>query len=264
MQPIYFNKAGKLMLNKYVNGVPVISPETSYFRNGVVQSITGNITINGSPIADGNSLWAAANPDTSIEGTITVQLGFMPPELYAFIMGDKTQELTNTPFPAVDEEYTIPTVPDTNGAYTVKLEHTPLPTSHFILTGIDGKPWTKVDDSPSAGEYVLDGDELEFSADDKGKPVFVSYEYQAPTVTQFGLPKTPVRANYEVVIVGEATGEDETLYDVALTIDKARVTGNIPLPSQGGTPQPISITFTVLKPRGNNRAVDYRATPKSA
>ncbi len=79
MQPIVFSKAGKIQLNKYVNGIPTKSGATSYFRNGAVQQITPNITINGSPIADGNSLWNAANPDTSIEGTIAVQLGFMPP-----------------------------------------------------------------------------------------------------------------------------------------------------------------------------------------
>ena len=30
---------------------------------------------------------------------------------------------------------------------------------------------------------------------------------------------------------------------------------------QGGTPNPVTITFTILKPRGNLRAVDYKAVP---
>ena len=227
MQPIYFNKAGKFMLNRHVGGVPTKSATTSYFRNGVVQSIQPNITINGSPITDGNSLWAAANPDTSIEGTVAVQLGYMPPELYSFIMGDTSQELTKEPFPAVDEEYVIPATPDSvTSKYTVKLDHTPLTDGHFILVGTDGKPWKEAETTPVAGEYALDGDKLEFAAADAGKPIYVSYEYEADKVTNFGLPKTPVRSNYELVIVGEATGEDDTLYDVALTVDRSRVSGD--------------------------------------
>ena len=56
MQPIFFQKAGKIRLNKYVDGKPVTSPETTFTRAGVVQSIQPNITINGTPIPDGNSL----------------------------------------------------------------------------------------------------------------------------------------------------------------------------------------------------------------
>lgn len=265
MQPIYFNRAGKIMLNKYVNGVPVKSATTSFFRAGVVQSIQPNVTINGTPIEDGNSLWPAATPDTSIEGSIAVQLGFMPPELYAFIMGDTSQELTKVPFPAVDEEYTIPSTADAvTEQYIVKLNHAPLADSHFILVGTDGNAWEEVESEPGQGEYVLVGDELEFAAADAGKPIYVSYEYEADKVTNFGLPKTPVRSNYELVIVGEATGEDDALYDVALTVDRSKVSGQINLPTQGGTPQPITITFSVLKPRGNNKAVDYKATLKTS
>lgn len=260
MQPITFSKAGKLMLNKYVNGVPVKSAATSCFRNGVVQTIQPNVTINGSPIADGNSLWPAANPDTSIEGSIAVTLGYMPAELYAFIMGDTSQELTNAPFPVVDEELVIPS----SAPFTVKLKHEPLTTTNFILVGADGKPWEKAEAAAEAGKYYISAetpDTLEFVEADNGKPVYAAYEFSAAAVTEFGLPKTPVRATYEIVIVAEAMGEDDTLYETALIVDRAKAMGAIGLPSQGGTPQPVTVNFTVLRPRGNKRAVDYKTTP---
>lgn len=257
MQPIYFSKAGKLMLSRYVDGIPTRSAETSYFRNGAVQSIAPSVTINGTPIADGNSMWPAANPDTSIEGTLAVTLGFMPVELYAFIMGDTSEELTNIPFPVIDEEIIVPSA----APYTVKLKHEPITGKPFILVDKNATPWEAASSTAAAGKYLLDGDELEFVAADAGKPLFVTYEYQASAATRFGLPKTPVRPAYELVISGEAVGEDETLYEAAIVVDKCKVLGSINPPTQGGTPQPITITFNILKPRGNNRAIDYTVTP---
>jgi hypothetical protein len=263
MQPIYFNKAGKLMLNKYVDGVPVRTATTSYFRNGVVQSIQPSATINTSPIADGNSMWPAANPDTSIEGSVTVTLGFMPAELYAFIMGDTTQELTNEPMPEIDYEIVIPEA----SPFAVTLPNAPDLTRSIILVGSDASAWAKtasVSAVPTTGQYTVSAAAVVFNSADAGKPVFITYDYTASTVTNFGLPKTPKRANYELVVVGEATGEDNTLYKVVTTVDNSKVIGQIPLPTQGGTPQPITLTFSVQKPRGQKRAVDYKATPITA
>lgn len=252
MQPIVFNKAGKILLKKYVNGVPTM--EKSLSRMGVVQQITPNISINGSPIDDGNSLWDAANLDTGIEATIAVQLGYMPTELYAFIMGDKSEELATADFPVIDEEITVPET----SPYEVTLKHTPT-ADGVIVVDIHNKALTKETTTPAVGKYVLASNKLTFHKDDAGKALFVTYYYSASNVTNFGLPKTPVRPAYQLVITGEAQGEDETLYEVATTVDKCKVLGNINPPQQGGTPTPVTITFTVLKPRGTNRAVDYKA-----
>lgn len=257
MQPIVFNKAGKFLLNKYVNGVPVVlDPTKSFSRNGVVQSITPTISINGSPIADGNSLWDAANLDTSMEGTIAVQLGYMPPELYAFIMGDKSEVLPTADFPVVDEEIIVPVT----SPFTVDLKHVPN-ASGVMVVDIGNKPFTKAESVVATGEYTLAAGKLTFDETDAGKALFVTYFYSATEVTNFGLPKTPVRPAYQLIIVGEAVGEDETLYEVATVVDKCKVLGNINPPAQGGTPSPITVTFTVLKPRGDLRAIDYKAVP---
>lgn len=266
MQPIVFDKAGHFMLNEYVGGRPVKSPATSLFRHGVVQSITPNISINGSPISDGNSLWAAMNLDTSIEGNIAVQLGFMPPELYAFIMGDKIEEVENIPFPVIDEGLLVPD----NAPYEVELEKTPTKDT-LILVDVHGKALKPVqsggggggtgDDTPKTGEYKLTDKKLTFSEEDAGKTLYAAYDFEATKVTKFGLPKTPRRKSYQLIISGAAIGEDETLYHTALILDKSKVLGAINPPAQGGEPQSVTITFEVQAPRGNNRAVDYMTTP---
>lgn len=254
MQPIVFDKAGKFMLVKYEDGKPKRDPETVFFRNGIVQSITPNITINGTPIQDGNSLWAAMHLDTSIEGSIAVQLGFMPPDLYAFIMGDETKEVDSAPFPVIDEEYTIPD----DSPYEVTLKKTPIAET-LIVVDVHGKVFEKVTDAPNAGEYTLSGSKLTFNASDAGKAIYVAYDFTANNVTQFGLPKDPKRATYQLIVAGAAIGEDDTLYDTALIVDRSKVLGAINPPAQGGEPQPVTITFNILKPRGNNKAVDWKA-----
>jgi hypothetical protein len=258
MQPIYFSKAGKLMLNKFVDGAPVKSSSTSFFRSGAVQSVTPNITINGSPISDGNSLWPAANPDTSIEGTIAVQLGFMPSELYAFIMGDTSEVLSNVSFPVIDEEIVVPS----ESPYEITLNHLPVDGT-ILMVDVTNTAVAAAATAAEASKYFQNAtnkDKLEFVADDAGKSLFVSYSYTATSATKFGLPKTPVRPAYQLIVVGEAVGEDETMYEVALTVDKCKVLGSINPPSQGGTPNPCTITFTVQKPRGDLRAVEYLTT----
>lgn len=252
MQPIVFNKAGKILLKKYENGAPTMTKSLS--RMGVVQQITPNITIDGAPIADGNSFWDAANLDTKISGTMAVQLGYMPTELYAFIMGDESEVLATADFPVIDEEIIVPeTAP-----YEVTLKHTPNADGVQVVD-IHNTAFTVAETTPTTGQYTLTSGKLTFAAADAGKPLFATYYYSATDVTNFGLPKTPVRPAYQLVITGEAQGEDETLYEVATTVDKCKVLGSINPPQQGGTPTPVTITFTVLKPRGSLRAVDYKA-----
>ncbi|MCX7772923.1 MAG: hypothetical protein N2376_07410, partial [Clostridia bacterium] len=108
MQPITFPKAGKLLLNRYVNGVPVKSASTSFFRAGAVQSIVPSIELKTSTLPDGNSDWDAAELDTGKGGTIIINLSFMSPELYAFLLGTDVEDLTSTVMPVVDWEITVP------------------------------------------------------------------------------------------------------------------------------------------------------------
>jgi hypothetical protein len=258
MQPIFFQKAGKIRLNKYVDGKPVVSPDTTFTRAGVVQSIQASITINGTPITDGNSLWNAADPDTSIEGNVVVTLGTMPPDLYAFIMGDTVKELSNVSFPINDEEILIP---DTS-PYTVSLANEPDTDKPIILVGADASAWAKVSATPAKGQYSVSASTVEFSSANAGEKVFATYNYTASEGVSFGLPKNPRRTSMELIVSGEATSEDESkFYNIATIIDRCKVQGTISPPQQGREPQPVSITFNVQKPRGNKRAVDFVAVP---
>lgn len=260
MQPIYFQKAGKIMLTRYTDGVPVRSAETSFFRNGAVQSIVPSVNVNTTELPDGNSDWAAAEVDTGREGTITVNLSFMPVELYAFLMGTTVDELTNTPMPVVDHEITIPEL----SPYTVTLPHAPDTNRAIILVDGDASAWVKVSATPAQGQYLVSASTVTFNSADAGKPVFITYDYTALTAKSFGFPKSGSRFAMELVVQGEATGEDEsTLYDAAIIVDKCKATGNINPPELGREPRPTSITFKVLKPRGNNKAVDFRFAPRS-
>lgn len=255
IQPIRFQKAGKVMLVEYVCGKPEKDADHVIARNGVVQQVTPNVTINGEPITDGNSLWEAANQDVSIAGSVAVQFAYMPTELYAFMLGDTTEKLENQPFPVIDEEYVIPEV----SPFTIKLNQSPIVDS-VILTDTKGDVWDK-NGAPAAGKYAISGDVLSFVSGDAGTAIFINYDYQAPTVTKFGLPKEPKRKACQLIISGEAIGEDERMYNTAIVVDKAKATGTINPPQQGGSPQPVTVTFNVLKPRGQRRAVEYMATP---
>jgi hypothetical protein len=263
MQPIYFSKAGKFKLRKYKNGVPSTDPADCYFRNGAIQSIVPSVNVKTTSIADGNSDWDAAEPDTGKEGTFVVNLGFMPIDLYAWLMGTEVEDLVSTPMPTIDYEIVIPAA----SPYVVTLPQTPDLTRQIILVDQDASAWAKtasISAVPTATQYTISAAAASFNSADAGKPVFITYDWTALTAKSFGLPKSGSRTAMELTVSDEATGEDEsTMYDVALIVDKCKATGNINPPEQGREPKPASITFKVLKPRGNNKAVDYKFAPRA-
>ena len=263
MQPIYFQKAGKIRFTKYVDGVPTVSSANSYFRNGAVQSISQSINIKTSELPDGNSDWPAAEVDTGREGTITINLSMMPIDLYAFLLGVTVESLVNTPMPMIDEEIIVPDA----SPYAVTLPHTPDTTRAIILVGQDASAWAQtssVSAVPTARQYTISAAAAVFNSADAGKSVFLTCDYTALTAQSFGLPKSGSRFAMLCEIQGEATGEDEsTLYDTAIIVDKCKATGNINPPELGREPKPQSITLKVLKPRGTNKAVDFKFAPRS-
>jgi len=263
MQPIYFQKAGKLRFTKYVAGVPVVSADNTYFRNGAVQSIAQSITVNTTSLPDGNSDWPAAEVDTGRDGTITLNLSMMPVELYAFLLGVDVKDLSNTPMPIVDEEVVIPSA----SPFEVTLSHKPDTTRPIVLVGQDASAWVKtanVSAVPATAQYTVSESIAKFNSADAGKSVFLTYDFSALTAQSFGLPKSGSRFAMQCEISGEATGEDEsTFYDTAVIIDKCKATGSINPPEQGREPKPQSITLKVLKPRGTNPAVDFKFAPRA-
>lgn len=262
MKPIYFSKAGKLMLTKYVNAMLTRNASNSYFRNGAVQSIVPNMSINTTTLPDGNSDWDAAEPDTSRAASYTVNLSFMSPELYAFLMGTTVQSLVNTQMWANDEEISIPEV----SPFAVTLEHTPVLGTN-ILVDENASPWAKtasVSAVPAQGEYTISAAAAIFNSADAGKSVFFTYDWTALTAKSVGMPKKGRRPVMECIISGEAEGEDESsTYDVNLITDRCKAIGDINPPELSREASPTSITLKVLKPRGDKKAVDYKFAPRS-
>lgn len=260
MRPINYKNAGKLMFTKYVNGALNRSADNSYFRNGAVQSIAPKITINSTALADGNSDWDASDMDTGKAGALAVTLSFMPPALYAFLMGVSLDSLTNKTFTEVDSEITIP---DT-APYSVTLDH--VPTGGDILVGQDASAWAKtasISAVPSQGQYTISAAAVTFCSADAGKSVFLTYDWTALTANSFGLPKSGSSSVLQCIISGDAVDEDENSYNGNIVIDRCKVTGDITPPEMGKTPKAVTVNLKVLKPRGTNRAVDFIYAPKS-
>lgn len=259
MQPIFFNKAGNLLLERYVDGKPSRKPGDAVFHHGAVVSITPNVTVNTQELPDGNSDWPAAQPVTGREGTIAVELSFMSPELYAFLMGTTVEELTNTTMTVVDHEAIIP-----EDTLTIELPHEPVANSilivdyqgvHFEIVDSETEPLNK-------GQVKVDGNELIFASDDAEKTVYITYDWIALTVKRFGFPKQGTPYAFRATISGEAMGDDEaTVYAANIIVDRTKAVGTINPPPLSKTPAPQTITLQVLKPRGD-RAVDFKFAPK--
>lgn len=261
MQPIYFSKAGKLRLTRFTSsGALSTDPDDIYFRNGAIQSAVPTINIKTTPLPDGNSDWDAAEPDTGKEGNVLVNFSFMPIGLYAFIMGTTVEDLVNTPMPAIDEELSVPDA----SPYTVTLQHTPDTTRPIILVDADTSAWVKTESAPATGQYSVSAAVASFNSADAGKSVFINYDWSALTAKSFGLPKSGSRTALHLELSDEAVGEDEsTMYDSAIIVDRCKTTGNINPPEQSREPKPQGINFKVLKPRGNNKAVDFKFAPRA-
>lgn len=261
MKPIYFTKAGKFRLTRFTSaGALSTDPADIYFRNGAIQSMVPTININTTSLPDGNSDFAAAEPDTGKEGNILINLSFMPIDLYAFIMETTVEDLVDTPMPAIDVELTVPEA----SPFTVTLDHTPDTTRPIILVDADASAWVKVADTPAVGQYSVSAALVTFNSEDAGKSVFINYDWTALTAKSFGLSKSGSRKALHLEISDEATGEDETtMYDSATIVDRCKVTGNINPPEKSKEPKPQGINFKVLKPRGNKKAVDFKFAPRA-
>jgi hypothetical protein len=258
MQPIQFSKAGKFKLRKYKDGAPSTDPVDCYFRNGAIQSIVPSFNNKTTALPDGNSDWDAAELDTGKEGSFTMNLSFMPIDLYAWLMGTTVEELVNTPMPMIDYEISIPEA----SPFVVTLPHVPDTTRQIILVDQDASAWVQtasISAVPTAAQYTISAAAAVFNSADAGKNVYLTCDWTALTAKSFGMPKSGSRPAMELTISDEAVGEDEsTFYDVAIVVDKCKATGNINPPEQGKEPKPASITFKVLKPRGSRKAVDYK------
>ncbi len=253
MKSVIFNKAGKIALTKYVGGSLTHTPENMCIRNGTVESIQESPTINTQDLPDGNSDWPMGVYDTGNSGQVTVTLSSYQPELYAFLLGTSIEKLVSKSMRQNDEEILIPSV----SPFTATLKHTPNTNITPIVLGEDSSPFAKVSATPATGQFSISADVVTFNSADAGKNVFATYDWTASTAEAVGMPKIASRPTLYAIISGEAVSEDEsTVYDTNIIIDRCKAVGDVNPPQKGREAQPWSFNLRILKPRGNNKAID--------
>lgn len=260
MRSIIFNKAGKIALTRYVNGTLTYTPANMSVRNGTVASIQSAVSYNTTTLPDGNSDWPAGEYDIGADGRITVNFSSYQPEILAFLLGTTVTEIANMDMFSVDEEQTVPSV----SPYTVQLRHIPNANMVPILTDDTASPFVKVASAPASGQFSVSGDIVTLNSADAGKNVFSTYIWGAASGKEFGLPKLVSRPALQCIVSGEATSEDESeIFDANIIVDRCKAVGDINPPEASREPKGWSVTLKVLKPRGQNKAVDYKLAQRA-
>lgn len=256
MRPVVFKEAGKIMLVYYnPDGTLSRTPTNIVSNIGKVASIAPSVTWNTSNLTDGNSPWDM-HFDTTQTGQIVVTMSEFQPKLYAALIGTKTEIKTNKILWAIDEEFTI------EADATVTLAHTPKTDGAIVVIGGDGTEFTKAETGPTAGQYTIATNKLTFATEDVGKAVFVTYEWEASDVLNFGLPAKGSRPALHAVVSGLVSSADGvTNYYTNIFIDKCKATGDLASPQMGREPQPWNFTLQVLPPRPGIKPVDYDFAP---
>lgn len=265
MQPIFFNKAGNLLLERYRCGKPSRADGDAIFHHGAVVSITPTVAVNTATLADGNSDWPAATPVTGREGSIAVELSFMSPELYAFLVGVDLEIVPTTTMTDVNYEAVVSEVTP----FTVELPNEPTGDDENAIMIVDAnnKRFKKVEapvdpEVLKTGEFSVEDEVITFAEADAGKVVHITYDWTALDVSSFAFPKSGSPFSFRTTISGEAMGDDEsTMYDTNIIIDRSKATGNINPPPLSKTPAAQTITLQVQKPRGG-KAVDFKFARK--
>ena len=265
MQPIFFNKAGNLLLERYRCGKPSRAEGDAIYQLGAVVSITPTVNVNTATLEDGNSDWAAATPVTGREGSLAVQLSFMSPQLYAFLVGVDLEVIPTTTMTDVNFEEVISEV----APFVIKLPNiaTGDDENSIMVSDANGKRFKKVEapidpEVLKVGEFSVEDDVVTFAEADSGKVVHITYDWTALDVTSFAFPKSGTPFSFRTTISGEAMGDDEsTMYDTNIIIDRSKATGNINPPPLSKTPAAQTITLQVQKPRGD-KAVDFKFARK--
>ncbi len=226
----------------------------SFIAIGKVQSIGGiSLTHKTSTLPDANSDFDLEFT-TGKEGQIVINLSSFVPSLYAALVGgDYVEETTGTM-----RKYLPVTIPE-NGMVT--LDPVPMAGTDIIVVDGDNKEFTKVGTAPTAtGEYSFTTDTVTFFEADAGKLVYIAYDCRVSDLKRIGIETKTNADVFRVIVRGKAVlaeNEGVTVED-QLTIDRAKVTGDVKMPDRQREPQGWSFTLRVLPPRPGYKAVDYR------
>jgi hypothetical protein len=242
---LVYKKAGRIELIRYRDG-------KRFLKNGVVQSLSPQITNNTATLADGNSAMDMVF-SSGKAAQVTVNLNSFQPSLYAaLVAGDVTDE-TGVSIRRI-EENTIPSA----SPFTVTLTRTPV-TDTVVVHNEDDSPFVKVASDPAVGQYSVSANVVTFNSVDAGKEVVIAYDVAATNAKRMQLSAEASNDVFRLIVAGEAVlrkDEGTTKLD-AITFDRVMPTGDIPWPSRQKEPQGWNFTLQVLKPRPGYKVVDY-------
>ena len=112
----------------------------------------------------------------------------------------------------------------------------------------------------TAGEYTFATDTVTFAVEDAGKLVYIAYDVATTNAQKMTLETSTNADVFRVIVTGEAIlaeNEGVTVLD-QLTIDRAKVTGEVKMPDRSKEPKGWNFTLKLQAPRAGYKAVDYK------
>lgn len=240
---LVYKKAGRLELIRY-------SDNKRFLRNGVVQSLSPQITNNTATLADGNSAMDMVF-SSGKAAQIQVNLNSFQPALYAALVKADLIEGGTVTIRKI-EEASVPSA----SPYTVTLAKTPA--GDPVIHNEDDSPFVKVATSPATGQFSVSGNVVTFNSTNANEEVVIAYDVSG-TGKNMQLSAEANNDVFRLIVAGEAVlkkDEGTTKLD-AITFDRVMPTGDIPWPARQKEPQGWNFTLQVLKPRPGYKVVDY-------
>ena len=208
---LVFPVAGHFLFVPYgTNGLPDMTK--AYNSNkGVVVSIQRAMTLNTTPLPDGNSPYPAAEYVTTQEGTMTYVLSTYDPQLEALVAGASFEDGTSTD----GEMWTIAseTVPSA-AEYKLTLDPRPKSKDQIVIEDMYGNKFEHEDTAPSAGSkftYDSAGGTITFNVDNNSNIEFRAVD-KAGNISE--VSSTPVKRD---TVPPTCTSSGESSKWIALT-----------------------------------------------
>jgi len=233
-----------------------------YPFNATPQSIQPfNLNINTTDVPDGNSLYPLAVVETGVESGVVMTFSDFNPRTLSDLIGGTYVESGSKTMYAVEEDHAIPAAT----AYTVTLDHTPLASPIPTICSLDGSPWVKVTSNPATDQFSISAAVATFSSANAGEEVFATYAYTETAATSMTVPKDIDIPAIQLIVTDENVPSDETRnkFDVTITVDKAKLTGNVGMPEASKNPTTWTLNFRALKPRAGQNLADIAYKQRS-
>lgn len=259
IQPMIFNKAGTILLKKYDNCGRVRTDEKAYFRHGDLVSVQPNSSDTTQTVESGNSIYPVMKKVTAKDQTLALTFNTLDPEMEAYVYDRTIREEEDSIMK--DINYGV-TIPDTS-PFTVKLPHKVKTPTDAQVVDISNNEYEYTASDPETNQFSISDDELSFASADAGKSAFITYDWAAPTAFVEDSKANETSAIMQLEHSTEAVAEiNKELYDVYMVYDRVEVT-EYGTPLIGKTPGTRQVTFSVLKPRGNNPPVRTKYVPRA-